>query len=35
MLQGAPEMLLGDGPKMAVAVDGFLTCAHALPSWFS
>jgi len=35
MLQGAPEMLLGDGPKMAVAVDGFLTCGHALPSWFS
>ena len=35
MLQCAPKMLLGDGPKMAVAVDGFLTCAHALPSWFS
>src|SRR3954467_13616514 len=35
MLQGATEMLLGDGPKMAVALDGFLTCAHALPSWFS
>jgi hypothetical protein len=32
MLQGATEMLLGEGPKMAVAVDRFLTCAHAL-SW--
>jgi hypothetical protein len=30
MLQGAAEMLVGDGAKMAVAVDRFLTCAHAV-----
>lgn len=35
MLQCSPKMLLGDGPKITLAVDGFLTCAHALPSWFS
>src|SRR3954467_14379473 len=28
------EMLVGDGAKMAVAVDRFLTCAHAV-SWSS
>src|SRR4051794_37395131 len=30
MLQGATEMLLGEGPQMAVTVEGFLTCAHAV-----
>src|SRR4051794_10473450 len=29
-LQGATEMLLGDGAKMAGAVESFLTCAHAV-----
>src|SRR3954465_6133277 len=34
MLQGTAEMLVGDGAKMAVAVERFLTCAHAV-SWSS